>query len=73
MRAYFDSRLDHLSDEMYQMNTRIGRIACHQSHLGGFAPSPSLEPLEEFSSGGDDDNDVDSSSSFSDDEMTTSQ
>ena len=36
----FGSHLDHLFDEMYQMNTRISRIARCQSHLGGFAPSP---------------------------------
>ena len=52
------------------MNTRISRIARCQSHLGGFAPSPSPEPTEESSFGGDD---ADGSSSSSDDEMTTSQ
>ena len=31
MRADFGSSLDHLSDEMCQMNTRIGRIARRQS------------------------------------------
>ena len=66
----FGSHLDHLFDEMYQMNTRISRIARCQSHLGGFAPSPGL--AEESSSGGDDD-DPDGSSSSSDDELTTSQ
>ena len=66
----YGSHLNHLSDEMCQMNTRISRIAHRQSHLGGFAPSPN--PAKESSSSGDDD-DADGSSSFSDDEITTSQ
>ena len=57
MCADFGSHLDHLSDETCQMNTRIGRITCHQSRLGGFVPLPSPEHAEESSSsdGGDDD------------------
>ena len=70
MRADFGSRLNHLSNEMCRMNTRISRISRYQSHLGGFAPSPSPEPTEESSFGGDD---ADGFSSSSDDEMTTSQ
>ena len=66
----YGSHLNHLFDEMRQINTRIGRIAHRQSHVGGFAPSPNL--AKESSSGGDDD-DADGSNSFSDDEMTTSQ
>ena len=70
MRADFGSRLDHLSDEMCKMNTRIGHIA---RRLGGFAHSPSLKPAESFSDGGDDDDDDDDASSFEiDDEMTPS-
>ena len=70
----FGSRLDHLSDKMCQMNTRIDRIACRQSRLDCFAPLPSPKPAEEsFSSGDDDDDDVDGSSSSSNGEMTTSQ
>ena len=57
MRADFGSRLDHLFDEMCQMNTRIGCIAPHQSCFGGFALSPSLEPTKSSSDGGDDDDD----------------
>ena len=73
MHVYFGSRLDHLSNEMCQMNTRISGIARRQSRLGGFAPSPSLEHVEESSSlnGGDDDA-GDASGSEYDDEMTTS-
>ena len=74
MRADFGSRLDHLSDKMCQMNTRIGRITCRQSRLDCFAPLPSPKPIEEsFSSGYNDDDDADGSSSSSDDEMMTSQ
>ena len=58
MRANFGSCLDHLSDEMCQMNTRIGCIAHHQSRLGGFAPSPSPEFVKESSSSDGGDNDV---------------
>ena len=39
-----DARLDSLTDEMCQVNTRVGRIAHRQAHLGGFAPSPSPSP-----------------------------
>ena len=73
MHADFGSRLDHLSDEMCQMNTKIGHIARHQSQLGGFTLSPSLEHVRESSSsdGGDDDDDT--SGSVYDDGITTSQ
>ena len=53
------------------MNTKIGRIAHRQSHLGGLSPSPSLEPTKDSSDGGDDDDDA--SGSSSDDEMIVSQ
>ena len=70
MRTDFGNLLDHIFDEMCQMNTRIGCIACRQSHLGGFAPSPSPKPTKEsFSDGGDDDDD-NASCSKSDDEIT---
>ena len=73
MHADFGICLDHLSDEMCQMNTKIDRIARHQSCLGGFAPSPSLEHVEEsFSSNGEDNDGGDASGSEYDDEMTTS-
>ena len=71
MHANFGSRFDHLSDEMFQMNNRICRIAHRQYCLGGFAPLPSLKHVEESSSskGGDDD----SFGSEHDDKMTISQ
>ena len=53
------------------MNTKIGRIACRQSRLGGFAPSLSPEPAEFSSDDGDDDGD-DACCSEIDDEMTAS-
>ena len=74
MHVDFGSHLDHLSNEMCQMNIKIGHITCRQSRLGGFAPSSSPEHVEESSSldGGDDDGD-DASGSEYDDEMTNSQ
>ena len=72
MNADFGSRLDHLSNEMCQMNTRIGRIARQQSCLGGFAHSPSLETAEESSNNVDYESD-DAFGSPSDDKMTISQ
>ena len=71
MHADFGSRLDHLFDEICQMNTRIGRFSYRLSHVGGFAPSPSLESAESSSDGGDNDDD-DASCSETDDEMTAS-
>ena len=54
-----------------QMNTRIGRIARRQAHIGGYGPSPcpSLEHPVVFHSE-DDEDDV---GSPNDDEITTSQ
>ena len=64
----FGTRLDHLSNEMCQMNTRIGQIARQQSCLGGFVPSPERDPSLEPSASGEDDDDA--SGSDYDDEMT---
>ena len=68
-----DARLDYLTDEMCQMNTRVSRIAHRQAHIGGFGPSSSPSP--EASTDEDDDvgDDEDNASSSDDDEMTTSQ
>ena len=66
IRADFGSRLDHLSNEMCHMNTRIGCIACHQSCFSSFTPSPLPKPLEKSLSGGDDDDDADGSGSHND-------
>ena len=71
MRANFGRCLDHIFDEMCQMNTKIVCIARQQSRLGGFASSSSPQPTEDSLNGGD--NDDDASGSKYDDEMTTSQ
>ena len=69
-----DARLDSLTDEMCQVNTNVGCIACRRAHLGGFAVSPSPSPKASADEDGDagDVEDKDASSS-SDDELTTSQ
>ena len=74
-----DARLDTLTTELYQVNTRVGRIARQQAHLGGFveSPSPSLEVFKDKDDDGDFDGgdavEDEDASSFSDDEMTASQ
>ena len=73
MHADFGSLLDHLSDEMCQMNTKISHIALRQSWLGGFTPLPSPKPTKESSSSDGRDDDDDASDSKYDDEMMTSQ
>ena len=67
-----DARLDTLSDELCQVNTRVGRIARLQARLGGFIKSlsPFLKAFEDKDNDGDSDKDKDASFS-SDDEMTT--
>ena len=69
-----NARLDTLSDELCQVNTRVSRIARWQARLGGFveSPSPSLEASEDEDDDGDsnDDNDDEDVSSSSDDEIT---
>ena len=44
MEADFGGRLDYLTDEMCQMNTRVGHIARRQARVAGFAPSPAPSP-----------------------------
>ena len=67
-----DARLDTLSDELCQVNTRVGRITRLQACLGGFVKSlsPFLKAFEDKDNDGDSDKDKDASFS-SDDEMTT--
>ena len=71
----FGSCLDHLFDDMCQMNPKIGHITRHQSLLRGFASSPSPELDKSSSNGGDDDDDDDNDASCfeTDDKMTSSQ
>ena len=66
MEADFGGRLDYLTDEMCQMNTRVGRIAHRQACMAGFSPSPFPSPKVST----DDEDDVGSSG---DEEMTTFQ
>ena len=68
----FSSRLDTLSNEVCQINTKVGRIARWQSRLGGFAPSPSPGPYDESFDGGDDESD-DASGFAHDNERIDSQ
>ena len=66
--------LDSLTDEMCQMNTRVGRIVRWQACLGGFAPSlsPSLEASTDEDGDAVNDEDKDATSS-GDNEMMTSR
>ena len=69
-----DARLDTLTTELYQVNTRVNRIARRQARLGGFVESPSPQPEasedDDDSDDEDDDKDNDASSSNAD-EMST--
>ena len=71
-----DARLNTLSDELCQVNTRVGCIARWQARLGGFVKSPSPSPVafEDENDDGDSDDDNDDEDedtrSSSDDEMT---
>ena len=71
-----DARLNTLSDELCQVNTRVGCIARWQACLGGFVKSPSPSPVafEDENDDGDSDDDNDDEDedtrSSSDDEMT---
>ena len=64
-----DAHLDTLSDELCQVNTRVGHITRWQARLGGFIESPSLslEASEDEDDDGDSDNDDDEDVSSSDD------
>ena len=68
-----DARLDTLTTEMYQVNTRVNRIARWQACLSGFVESPSPPP-EAFEDDDDSDNDDDDedgdASSFNADEIS---
>ena len=71
-----DAHLDTLSDELCQVNTRVGCIARQQAIMGGFtvASSPSPSTSEDKSDDGpssDDADEGDGASSPSDDEMST--
>ena len=71
-----DALLDTISDELCQVNTRVGCIARRQAEMGGYSmPSTPMAPTDENDT---DDTDADSdneddgdASSPSDDEMST--
>ena len=72
-----EARLDTLTTEGYQVNTRVSHIAWWQARLCGFveSPSPSLNAPEDEDDDNDSDNDDDDdenedASSSGDDEMT---
>ena len=76
-----DARLDTLSDELCQVNTRVGRITQRQVEMGGYTmpstPVASADKSDESNNADDDDattsddeEDGDASSP-SDDEMST--
>ena len=74
--VHMDARLNTLSDELCQVNTRVGRIARRQAMMGGFtvasSPSPSASKDEsDDGSNSDDANENDDAGSPSDDEMST--
>ena len=54
-----DAFLDTLSTKLYQVNTRVGRIARRQARLGGFMESSSPPPKASETSKDDDDDDDD--------------
>ena len=69
-----DARLDTLTTEMYQVNTRVSHIARRQARLGGFVESPSQPPKASEDDDDSDDNDDDEvidASSSSADKMST--
>ena len=65
-----DARIDTLTTEMYQVNTRVSYIARWQARLGGFVESPSPRPEaskdDDGSENNDDNKDGDASSSNTD-------
>ena len=70
-----DACLDTLSDDLCQVNTRVGHITRWQAVLGGFTVASYLSPAasedDDDDSGDDDADDDDGASLPSDDEMST--
>jgi len=69
-----DARFDTLTTELYEVNTRVSRIAQRNAHISGFTTSPSSSPsLEAFEDKDADDGSNDEDARYSSDEgMTTS-
>ena len=62
--VHMDARLNTLSDELCQVNTRVGRIAQRQATMGGYTVAPPSPPTSEDEDDyGDADEDDDASSS----------
>ena len=64
-----DARLDTLSDELCQVNTRVSHIARRQAVMGGFIASPPPTPKaseDDDAATSDDEDDGDASSSSAD-------
>ena len=70
-----DAHLDTFSDELCQVNTRVGCIAQRLAEMGGYTmPSTPVAPADESDADDDadfDDEDDGNASSPSDDEMST--
>ena len=74
--VHMDARLDTLSDDLCQVNTRVDHITQRQAAMGGFtvvsSPSPpTSEDESDDGSGNEDAAKDDGASSPSDDEMST--
>ena len=74
--VHMDAWLDALSDELCQVNTRVGRIARRQAVIGGFIvasfPSPPASEDESDDGSNSDDADEDDGANLpDDDEMST--
>ena len=68
--VHMDAGLDTLSDELCQVNTRVGRIARWQAIMGGFVASPA--PTSEASEDEDNDADADADASNAEDDGASS-
>ena len=71
-----DAHLGTRSDELCQVNTRVGRIARRPAVMGGFTMASSLSPEasedeDDDSSGSDDADEDDDDGSPNDDEIST--
>ena len=71
-----EARLDTLSDELFQVNTRVSHIARRQAVMGGFTVASSPSPLaskDESNNGSSsaDANENDDASLLSDNKMST--
>ena len=72
---HWDTRLDTLSTELYQVNVRVGHIARRQATMGGFAPEATFSPpppvASNFEDKDDDDGDDDDASNDDDEDASS--